>query len=78
MNKEQRTETLKKLGEHKIYGNALRDLLNEKRDGLNNVSGLDTIEEVKGRQEAIVIIDKLISDVFKEIKTPIKKENQYR
>lgn len=59
-----------------LYGQALRALLDQWKEEMNNVKTIKTIEELIGRQDAI----KLVDDLFKFMdnkRVENKSKNQY-
>ncbi len=59
MKKELRNNLLAKLADNNQEGEALRDYLEEQIGRLDRVEGLETMEEVKGRQYAIETLKKI-------------------
>ena len=58
------------------YGAALKLVLEQKKNELNKVGTLKTLEELLGRQHAIKLIDDIFSFMGEKVEKEIKK-NQY-
>jgi hypothetical protein len=69
------SETLKQMNQTN-FGQALKKVLEQKKEELNDVSTIKTLDELLGRQHAI----KLIDDIFnfmQDKKVEVINKNQY-
>jgi len=77
MDKEIRNKDLRSLGEHRRYGVALKDWLEENLAILTDINDIKTLDEVLGKQYAVRFIKKLFKFLKKEEKIK-QRTNQYK